>query len=264
MPTMRVRREPPPFRRLTVRRVEDVSPRLIRVTLAGPELDGFAVEQPAASVRVLLPSSDGEALVIPTWNGNEFLFPDGTRPPIRTLTPYRLDPEALELDVEVVIHARGAASEWARTARPGSPTAVSGPGRGYAVDPDDPHFLLAGDETAIPAIGQLLTTISGDSSADVYIEIAQRDAEVPMPDRPNATVEWHVRQAGDAPGDALVAAVEAATIDPDTRVWAAGEAASMQRIRRHLLDVRAHPRARSTVRGYWKHGRRGGGEGDED
>ena len=52
----RVRREPPRFRRVEVRRVEERTPRLTRVTLGGDELEGFAVEEPAASVRLLLPS----------------------------------------------------------------------------------------------------------------------------------------------------------------------------------------------------------------
>jgi NADPH-dependent ferric siderophore reductase len=70
-------------------------------------------------------------------------------------------------------------------------------------------------------------------------------------------VHWHERPAGAPPGDTLVAAVETAVIDADTRVWAAGEAAAMQRIRRHLFEARAIPRPRTTIRGYWKSGRAG-------
>ena len=94
--TRRLRREPPAFRPVEVRRVERVSPRMVRVTVSGPELAGFTVEQPAASVRVLLPSSGAADVVVPSWNGNEFLLPDGRRPTIRTFTPWRVDPEALE------------------------------------------------------------------------------------------------------------------------------------------------------------------------
>src|SRR5713226_3788182 len=106
------RREPPRFRRAAVRRVEHSSPRLVRVTLAGPDLGGLTIEHPAASVRLLLPSPGAHELVIPSWNGNEFLLPDGRRPTIRTLTPRRVDPEAFELDVEIVVHGGGVASEW--------------------------------------------------------------------------------------------------------------------------------------------------------
>ena len=37
----------------------------------------------------------------------------------------------------------------------------------------------------------------------------------------------------------------------------AGEAAAVQRIRKHLFDERDLPRSHCTVRGYWKHGRAG-------
>jgi NADPH-dependent ferric siderophore reductase len=54
-----------------------------------------------------------------------------------------------------------------------------------------------------------------------------------------------------------VAAVKATEIAPGERVWAAGEAAAVQRIRRHLFEERGMARPHTTVRGYWKHGRTG-------
>src|SRR5438876_1927801 len=145
-PRVRLRREPPRFRHVTVREVERLSPHMMRITFAGADLEGLTVEHPAASVRLLLPSSGAHELVVPSWNGNEFLLPDGRRPAIRTFTPRRVDPETLELDLEIVLHDDGVASRWAEAAQPGDPAAVSGPGRGYAVDRDAPAFLLAGDE----------------------------------------------------------------------------------------------------------------------
>ncbi len=258
----RVRREPPSFRRVAVRRVERRSPRLVRITLGGPELEGLTVEQPAASVRLLLPSSGTQELVVPSWNGNEFLLPDGSRPTIRTFTPRRVDPAALELDVEIVVHGGGAASEWAEAAEAGDPAAVSGPGRGYAVGEDAPAFLLAGDETAVPAISQLLEVLPADRPVAVHVEVARPDARLAMPEHPGASVEWHDLPPGSPLGDALVDAVAGADIAGESRVWAAGEAAAVQRIRRHLLEERGMPRAQASVRGYWKHGRTGGPDDD--
>jgi NADPH-dependent ferric siderophore reductase len=260
MATRRLRREPPAFRHATVRRVERVSPRMVRVTLAGPDLAGLTVEQPAASVRVLLPSPGAAALVVPTWNGNEFRLPDGRRPTIRTFTPWRVDPDALELDVGIVVHGGGVASDWAVSAEPGAAAAVSGPGRGYTVDVDAPAYLVVGDETAIPAITQVLEAVPEDTPVQVYVEVAHADARVALPAHPGATVDWHDLPPGAAPGDALAAAVRDTDLAPATRVWAAGEAAAVQRVRRHLFEDRGIPRAQSSVRGYWKHGR----AGDED
>lgn len=249
---MRTRREPPRFRLVAVRRVEHSSPRMVRVTLAGPDLEGLTVEQPAASVRLLLPSPGEYSLVVPSWNGNEFLLPDGRRPAIRTFTPGRVDAEGLELDLEIVLHGDGVASEWAEAAAPGDPAAISGPGRGYAVDRDAPAFLLAGDETAIPAITQLLMAVPAATPVQVHLEVAHPDARLELPDHPRATVEWCDLPGGASPGDALVAAVRGAELVSGTRVWAAGEAAAVQRIRRHLFEDRGVPRAHAAIRGYWK------------
>lgn len=244
---------------MTVRRVESLSPRLVQVTLGGDELAGLSIDEPAASVRLLLPTEAGGPLVVPQWNGNEFLLPDGRRPTIRTFTPRRLDADAVELDLQIVVHGSGAASTWASTAEPGAAAAISGPGRGYVVDTEAAAFLLAGDETAVPAISQLLEVLPPSATVDVAVEVADPAARVTLPDHPRLRAEWCDLPAGAPVGEALFDAVRGTEVPPEARVWAAGEAAAVQRIRRHLFDDRGLPRAAATIRGYWKHGRRGDG-----
>jgi NADPH-dependent ferric siderophore reductase len=213
-------------------------------------------------VRLLIPSPGTTDLVMPAWNGNEFRLPDGSRPAIRTLTPLRLDPTAHRLEVEIVVHEGGALSVWAQAARPGAGAALSGPGRGYPIDPDAAGFVLGGDESAIPAITQLLEVLPADKPVRVLIEVADAGARLDLPKHPGATVDWYDLPAGAPPGDTLVAAVTTADLAPGTKIWAAGEAAAMQRIRRHLLEERNLPRSDTWIRGYWKHGRTGGSDDD--
>jgi NADPH-dependent ferric siderophore reductase len=253
-----LRREPPPFRRVTVGRTCDLTPHLRRVGFVGDELEGLAIEEPAASVRVLVPSRGADELVMPEWKGNEFLLPDGRRPLIRTFTPRRLRSDPPELDVDIVLHGDDGASGWAAAAEAGDPAAVSGPGRGYRIDPGAEPQLLVGDETAIPAISQLLEWIPADVAVVVHVEVARPDARLDLPDHDNASITWHDAPPGDPPGTALLAAVAAETIGDGARVWAAGEASVMQRIRKHLA-ARGVERSRTTVRGYWKAGRAGPG-----
>jgi NADPH-dependent ferric siderophore reductase len=257
---VRIRREPPPLRRVAVRRVEARSPRLRRVTLGGDGLAGFEPGLPGGSVRLLLPptSRSTSELVLPTWNGNEYRYDDGTRPPIRTLTPLRFSPGDAELDIEVVLHGSGPLSAWAANAAPGVPAAVSGPGRGYEVDVDARSFVLAGDESALPALGLLVEAMPPEADVQVIVEVADASARIAFPDRPGLTVRWHEQADGGVPGEAMADAVIATPLDGDGRIWAAGEAAAMQRIRRHLFETVGMPRRRAVVRGYWKHGRAGG------
>ncbi len=236
---------------------------MVRVTLTGEGLASLASEHPAASVRLLLPPDPPDAtLTMPIWDGNVFLLPDGRRATIRTITPRRLDADAAELELEIVDHGQGPASEWARTAVAGQPAAVSGPARGYPIPEDAERFLLAGDESALPAIGQLLEALPHDRPVSVHVEVEHPAAGTELPPHPTAQVTWHVRPSAKPPGDTLVDAVRADPLTGATRIWAAGEAAAMQRIRRHLFDERAVSRPHTWIRGYWKSGR--GGDPDDD
>lgn len=246
------RREPPPFRHIEVLGTAELTPHMVRVTFGGGELEGFVVGEPAASVRLLLPAPGTDELVIPRWNGNEFLLPDGARPTIRTFTPRRFDAAALTLDLDMVIHEGGVASSWARRAETGDPAALSGPGRGYTIDPGASRYLLAGDETAIPAIAQLLEYLPPTIPVQVHIEIAHPEAQLDLPDHPLSDVVWHDVSATASPGDAIVSAIQGTDIEKGHRLWCAGEAAAMHRIRTDLFRERSLPRSQATVRGYWK------------
>lgn len=248
MTEQRIRREPPAFRRLSVRGTEAVSPLMTRVVLGGDELEGFAVDRPAASVRLLLPAEG--TLEIPIWAGNEFLLSSGTRPIIRTFTPRRFDEEAMELSIDVVLHGSGAASRWAETTRPGDEVAVSGPGRGYDIDPNATAFLLVGDETAIPAICQLLEHLPS-VPIQVHLMVTHPDAMVDL--HRDTDLTWHVADDDQDKAETLGEAVRDMDLVPGLRIWAAGEAAAMQRIRNYLFREIDFPRTRATIRGYWKH-----------
>ncbi len=225
---MSIRREPPAFQPAVISHRMLLTPRMMRVTLSGVS---FPTPEPAASCRVLLDPS-----VMPTWNGNEFLLPSGQRPAIRTLTPRFVRDDSL--DVDVVLHGDSPLTRWARTA---SSAAVAGFGRGYPVDESAPRFVVAGDETALPAISQLLSLITAPFSA--FVELGDPDGR-----QDDLPIEWL------APGG-IADAVRGADVVPGTKVWAAGEAAVMQRVRKYLFEERGLPRGDAWVRGYWKVGR---------
>lgn len=247
----RLRREPPRFRVVAVERIQALTSSMARVTLTGAELEGFEIPEPAASVRLLIASPGADGLVMPTWNGNEFLLDDGSRPILRTFTPRRFDAANLAIDLDVVLHDGGAVSNWVVAARTGTEAAISGPGRGYAIDPEASSYLLAGDQTAIPAISQLIEALPPSAVVEAIIEVPDPSARLAVPDHPLLRITWLVGSAGAA----LVAAVQQAPIEPGAKVWVAGEAAAMHRIRRHLFEKRGLSRRDATVRGYWKHGR---------
>lgn len=235
---------------------------MVRVVLGGPELVGLERGTPGSSVRLLLPRDDG-VLEVPAWNGNEFRWADGTRARIRTLTPLEVrsgaDADTAELDLDIVLHGSSPLTRWARSALEEEPleTAISGTGSGYEIDPGATSYVVLGDESAVPAITTLLAALSPSAQVEVVVE-RRPDAEpVELPAHPGATVTWAVLTEGAAPGSTLVEVVDGMELGPDTRVWAAGEAAGVQRLRKLLLDGRGLPRSHASIRGYWKAGREG-------
>lgn len=252
---VRERRAPPAFVAATVLERRWLSARLARLILGGDDLEGMRVEEPAASIRLLVPPAHGSELELPRWAGNEFLYADGSRPSIRSLTPGPLQAEIPPLHVDIVTHGGGRLGTWAETCALGAATAVSGPGPGYVPEPGAQAFHIGGDETALAAIAQLLSTIDGDTAVSVDIEVATDDVRLDLPVHPRAQVRWHLAAPGERPGTALVAAVSQMEIVAGSRVWMAGEAASMQRIRRHLFEDKGVDRSTTCIRGYWKYGR---------
>ena len=250
------RRAPPPFVRVEVSEVEAINPRLMRLGLRGDGLCEMAAPQPAASIRLLVPSDPDGELVVPEWKGNEFLLPGGDRPVIRTFTPLRFDAASASVELEIVRHPGGAVSSWTERCSPGDAAALSGPGSGWEPPDAMEELLVFGDETAVPAIVQVLETVGALDDppiCSVHIEVDEPDAKRQLAPGLSDGITWHVADAGRPPKAALVEAAQAVDeVSEGTHIWAAGEAAAVQAMRKHFLRTLEIPRERTSIRGYWK------------
>jgi NADPH-dependent ferric siderophore reductase len=173
---------------------------------------------------------------------------------MRTYTPRRVDVTAGTLDVELIVHGAGPASAWAERAAPGDHLAVAGPGGRLALDVDDGPWVIAGDESAIPAIGTLLDALPPGAQAEVYIEVEDGGDEIELDGPVAAKITWLHRGGAAAPGALLHDAVASATIPAGTKVWAACEARAVRGIRRALLDGGRVEVGSLVTRGYWRAG----------
>lgn len=229
----------------TVKRVEHLTPRMVRVTFTGPELADFGWNGPAAHIKLIFgppaPATPGA---------------DAPRPTMRTYTPRRFDRQARELDVDFILHGEGPASSWAERAAVGQTLTIAGPGRNYVIDPAAEWFLLAGDDTAIPAISTILENLPAGAAARVLIEVVDREDEVEIPAHANTTVTWlHRGPDVSQAGIALEASVRAWQMPAGNgRVYVACESGAMRRIRAHLLTDKTISREHLVTRGYWKLG----------
>jgi NADPH-dependent ferric siderophore reductase len=155
----------------TVRRL---GPSSVRLTLTGPELAGFGAAGCDQRFKLVLSRDDAGLDRLrgrgQDWYQQYCAMPEEQRPVIRTYTVRAVRPERAELDVDVVLHGveegcAGPAASWAAAAAPGDRITLLGPdrpgsGRPWGVEwappPAARTLLLAGDETAVPAVCAIL------------------------------------------------------------------------------------------------------------
>jgi NADPH-dependent ferric siderophore reductase len=238
-----------------VARTRAITSRLQRVTIGGPGLAGFTSRGlPDERVKLLLPAPGQERPELPTVTERGFGFAPGVqRPTMRSFTLRRFDPQTLELDLDFVAHD-GLASAWSRTVAPGAKVGITGPAGGYDPGEEERRQLLVGDETALPAIATILERLPASAHADVFAEVADASAEVPLPTSNGARITWLHRDSSAEPvGALLVDAVRALDWPAEpVHVWAAGETSAMRAIRRHLREEHRVPRERLEVIGHWR------------
>lgn len=241
-------------RLLTVSAVTDVTPLMRRVTLSGDQLEGFTSLGFDDHIKMFFPPM-GETLMPPTI-GPEGLVFEGARPPMRDYTPRRYDPQAKTLEVDFVLHGDGPASSWASNVKVGDPAVIAGP-RGSMVVPDAfDWYLLAGDETALPAIGRRLEELPRGVKALVVIEVATPAEEQALTSAADLEVQW-LHRNGVAPGTTslVIEALRKLTL-PEGRGFAfvAGEARIGRDAKHHLIEERGMPSELVKAAGYWAMG----------
>ncbi|WP_167051307.1 siderophore-interacting protein [Salinibacterium sp. ZJ77] len=304
----------PAFRimRARVERVERVSPTFVRITFGGPELARFGTPGHVFDQRVkLVFPAPGRALPEfdagdPDWYRAWLARPDDERGSMRTYSIRELivDGDETRAVIDFVLHlapgASGPASRWASTAQLGDELILVGPqrgrfdGGGIEFSPGEARTLvLAGDETAAPAIARILEDADPASCGVAFIEVPDAADALPIAAPPGVHVRWlprggtahgtrlipsmleHLGAIGDAHAAAPVQLEDVDSEDlvwetpvysglgeelpkpvahPDRYYWVAGESAVVTTLRRHLVKELGIDRAQVAFMGYWRRG----------
>ena len=236
-------------RKLEVLRVVDLTPRMRRITLGGPELAGFISLGTDDHVKLLFPQSAEQAAALETMvlgAGKD----NGPMPEMRDYTPRRYDLEKLELDIDFVLHGDSPASTWAEQAQPGQFLHIGGP-RGSMIVPDIfDSYLLIGDETALPAIARRLEGLAANRKALVVIEVENGAEQQVLESAAQVNVIWVLREGGK---DNLLTTVKQLQVPKgNLYAWVATETKVSRQIRRVLIDEHGLDEQLIKAVGYWR------------
>jgi NADPH-dependent ferric siderophore reductase len=244
------------FRMTQVKRVEQLTPRMLRITLTGDDLADFETHSPDDHLKIMIPAPGQEKPDLPVPGEKGITFAEGAIPPQRRdFTPRRFDREALELDLEFVLHGHGPAATWAANAGPGSYLGLAGPRGSHVVDLDFDWYLLAGDETAIPFIARQLEELPAGSRAIALIEVADEQEIQDLNSPADVDLRWVSRNGAEAGSTKVLenALRDVTFLDGEFFTWIAGEANTLRDIRRYLLNERGVLREHAHFNGHWKY-----------
>ncbi|MFE0453977.1 siderophore-interacting protein [Streptomyces sp. NPDC058914] len=235
-------------------RTERLTPHMQRVVLGGEGLADFAADTCTDHYVKLLFGPEGVTYPEPfDLERVRTEFPRDQWPVTRTYTVRHWDAEHRELTLDFVLHGdEGLAGPWAARVQPGETVRFMGPGGAYAPDPGADWHLLAGDESALPAIAAALESLPAGAVAHAFIEVAGPEEEQKIDS--DVEVVWLHR--GDRPvGERLVEAVRALEF-PEGRLHAFvhGEAAAVKELRALLRVGHRIPREDLSISGYWRLG----------
>ncbi|MEU5881533.1 siderophore-interacting protein [Spirillospora sp. NPDC047279] len=244
---------------LHVVRAERLSPHMARVTFGADDLGGFVSGGRDQRIKLFFPHPGQEETVVPRspedWFGEWRALDPDVRGIMRTYTVRAQ--RAGEVDIDFALHGDvGPASRWAGAARPGHTVVALGPtladNGGVEFEPPagTGSFVIAGDETALPAIGAILDWLPAGGRARVWIEVPEPADRQDLRSAADTEITWV------EPGT-LIDTIRAADLPADAYCWIAGEAGAVRGLRRHLVNERGYDRSAVEFMGYW---RRGAGE----
>jgi NADPH-dependent ferric siderophore reductase len=258
-----------PVHTFEVVRREEITSHMVRVVLGGNGFDTFKPSEFTDSyVKLVFVDDDVDMASLPQpLTLDSFAdLPAAEQPVIRTMTVRRADPAAREIAIDIVVHGEhGTAGPWVAVAEPGQSAYLMGPSGAYSPDPAADWHLLAGDETALPAISVALEALPPNAIGQAFIEIAGAENEIPLTAPEGVGINWIYRggradlisedRAGDhAP---LIEAVKSAPWLPgQVHAFVHGEAQEvMHNIRPYIRKDREVDAMWASISGYWRRGR---------
>lgn len=237
-------------RLLTVKKAWHLTPNMIRVVFAGPELEGFPEGREGGNCKLMLPEN-GE-----TKDSFADRLKNGPPPVRRTYTVRAFDAATRELTIDFVAHGdEGPASRWASHAGAGDFLGFAGPSPSKVTQFDADWYLVAADPSAIPVAAAALEAMPRDAKGVALFEVtaAEDRQDIDIPE--GIEVHWLIQPDPHVPSTAQEDFIRA-MVWPEGRVQTciAGESGVIKSLRGFLANEKHVPREDTYISGYWKIG----------
>ena len=237
-------------RLLEVRRVERMSPGFVRVTLGGPDLEGFTSLSFDDHLKIFLTENTLIANAPPASAGGHEASAQNDQAIMRDFTPRSFDPGKLELTLEFALHGEGAATAWAAQAAPGQRLSIGGPRGSFVIPTDYDWHLLIGDETALPGISRRLEELPSGARVFTFIQLGDAADRRELKTKARLVEKW----TDTSPGALAEAIGDFKRPAGEGFAWAAGEAKVIAAVRAILVDTHGLDKDHIRAAAYWKRG----------
>jgi NADPH-dependent ferric siderophore reductase len=217
----------------TVTSIDLASRRMRRITISATELRGQRWT-PGQQVRVRT-GDDG-------------------RGPKRSYSIYAYAEDSIQLCV--LEHGEGGpGSAWSRRIAVGHPVNFSRPEGSFVLRDPAPYHVFVGEETASVAFAAMLRALPPNAQVFGVVEVDTPDDRITLP----SSITWAYRAGTSAASsESLVDAVRELKLpDRPGIAYVAGEARSIQLVRRQLVKERNWPRRNVITKPFWTPGRTG-------
>lgn len=245
---------------LTVRETLQLSPTMIRVVAEVQQPELFQdIEPPEKYVKLVFFNPALGLDAFPDYWSLKDSLPADQQPVTRHMTLRKVAADRSEVWIDVATHGdSGYAGPWAMHAQPGDTMVVVGPGGKWIPDPAATWTLLAGDDTAIPAIMANVEALPAGARGEVILEVdgAENEQDLSLPE--GLKLRWCHRNSQEQDTRALVEAVKTTTWPQFTdgvQVFAHGEREAMKMLRPLLFEHHGLSRDQVSISGYWAAGR---------
>lgn len=254
------------FRKVQVTATERFATSFIRITFGGEELDGFDSPGFDDHVKLFFPDATTGELRLPELGPTGPVWPEGSKPIMRDYTPRFFDGNTRTLVIDFALHEAGPATAWALQAKPGDWLGIGGPKGSFLVPTDFDFHILAGDETAVPAIARRLEELPATTRAIALIEVDNTGDEIPLTSAAQLDVIWCYRKGAPAGTTTVIKdTLQNLTLpNGDGYVWIACETKAARVIRSYLVKERNMNAKSVKAAGYWQLGAVGAQEDSDD